>query len=147
MWYYKNKEFDPTHDELSSWVGFVYELEDKSNGKKYIGKKLLWSKRRLPPLKGKKRKRVQIKESDWKDYYGSNEEVKGLVESHGGDRFIRTVLRLCKTKGELSYYEAKEQFDKDVLFDPMYYNEFIGLKVHSKHLGDIDGRRRKKVCE
>lgn len=147
MWYYKNKEFDPTHDELSSWVGFVYELEDKSNGKKYIGKKLLWSKRRLPPLKGKKRKRVQVKESDWKDYYGSNEEVKGLVESHGGDRFIRRVLRLCKTKGELSYYEAKEQFDKDVLFDPMYYNEFIGLKVHSKHLGDIDGRRREKVCE
>lgn len=147
MWYYKDKEFNPTHDELSSWVGFVYEIEDKTNGKKYIGKKTLWSKRRLPPLKGKKRKRIQIKESDWKDYYGSNEEVKGLVEAHGGDRFIRTVLRLCKTKGELSYYEAKEQFDRDVLFDPMYYNEFIGLKVHSKHLGDIDGRRREKVCE
>tara|TARA_X000001036_G_scaffold298478_1_gene277571 strand:+ start:978 stop:1421 length:444 start_codon:yes stop_codon:yes gene_type:complete len=147
MWYYKDKEFNPTHDELSSWVGFVYEIEDKTNGKKYIGKKTLWSKRRLPPLKGKKRKRIQIKESGWKDYYGSNEEVKGLVEAHGGDRFIRTVLRLCKTKGELSYYEAKEQFDRDVLFDPMYYNEFIGLKVHSKHLGDIDGRRREKVCE
>ena len=147
MWYFNNKKFEPTHDELSSWVGFVYELEDKSNGKKYIGKKLLWSKRRLPPLKGKKRKRTQIKESDWKDYYGSNDEVKNLVEAHGGDRFIRRVLRLCKTKGELSYYEAKEQFDKDVLFDPMYYNEFIGLKVHSKHLGDIDGRRREEVCE
>ena len=147
MWYFNNKIFEPTHDELSSWVGFVYELEDKSNGKKYIGKKLLWSKRRLPPLKGKKRKRTQIKESDWKDYYGSNDEVKNLVEAHGGDRFIRRVLRLCKTKGELSYYEAKEQFDRDVLFDPMYYNEFIGLKVHSKHPGDIDGRRREKVCE
>ena len=147
MWYYKDKEFNQAHDELSLWVGFVYEIEDKTNGKKYIGKKTLWSKRRLPPLKGKKRKRIQIKESDWKDYYGSNEEVKGLVEAHGGDRFIRTVLRLCKTKGELSYYEAKEQFDRDVLLDPMYYNEFIGLKVHSKHLGDIDGRRREKVCE
>ena len=147
MWYFNDKKFEPTHDELSSWVGFVYELEDKSNGKKYIGKKLLWSKRKLPPLKGKKRKRTQIKESDWKDYYGSNDEVKNIVEAHGGDRFIRRVLRLCKTKGELSYYEAKEQFDRDVLFDPMYYNEFIGLKVHSKHLGDIDGRRREKVCE
>lgn len=147
MWYYKDKEFEPAHDELSSWVGFVYEIEDRTNGKKYIGKKTLWSRRRLPPLKGKKRKRIQIKESDWKDYYGSNEEVKGLVEAHGGDRFIRTVLRLCKTKGELSYYEAKEQFDRDVLLDPMYYNEFIGLKVHSKHLGDIDGRRREKVCK
>ena len=68
MWYFNDKKFEPTHDELSSWVGFVYELEDKSNGKKYIGKKLLWSKRRLPPLKGKKRKRTQIKESGWKDY-------------------------------------------------------------------------------
>ncbi len=38
MWYYNNKIFEPTDDELSSWVGFVYELEDKSNGKKYIGK-------------------------------------------------------------------------------------------------------------
>ena len=101
----------------------------------------------MPPLKGKKRKRIQVKESDWKDYYGSNEEVKDLVESHGGDRFIRRVLRLCKTKGELSYYEAKEQFDRDVLFDPMYYNEFIGLKVHSKHLGARNGRTREEVCE
>ena len=107
----------------------------------------MWSKRRLPPLKGKKRKRVQVKESDWKDYYGSNEEVKDLVEAHGGDRFIRRVLRLCKTKGELSYYEAKEQFDRDVLFDPMYYNEFIGLKVHSKHLGASNGRTREEICE
>lgn len=147
MWYFNDKKFEPTHDELSSWVGFVYELEDKSNGKKYIGKKLLWSKRKLPPLKGKKRKRTQIKESDWKDYYGSNDEIKNLVEAHGGDRFIRRVLRLCKTKGELSYYEAKEQFDRDVLFDPMYYNEFIGLKVHSKHLGASNGRRREEICE
>ena len=81
MWYFNDKIFEPTHDELSSWVGFVYELEDKSNGKKYIGKKLLWSKRRLPPLKGKKRKRTQIKESDWKDYYGSNDEVKRFSRS------------------------------------------------------------------
>ena len=147
MWYFNDKKFEPTHDELSSWVGFVYELEDKSNGKKYIGKKLLWSKRKLPPLKGKKRKRTQIKESDWKDYYGSTDEIQNIVEAHGGDRFIRRVLRLCKTKGELSYYEAKEQFDRDVLFDPMYYNEFIGLKVHSKHLGASNGRRREEICE
>ncbi len=137
MWYLDNKEFSPTHDEISSWVGFVYEIEDNTNGKKYIGKKLFWSTRRLPPLKGKKRKRVVVKESDWQKYYGSNEQVKTLVEDHGGERFTRTILRLCKAKGELSYFEAKEQFDRNVLLDPMYYNEFIGLKVHAKHLKGV----------
>ena len=137
MWYYNDKPFEPTQEEMSAWVGFVYEIEDKQNGKKYIGKKLLWSTRRLPPLKGKKRRRVVKKESDWLDYYGSNEEVKLLVEQDGGSRFVRRVLRLCETKGELSYYEAKEQFDRDVLFDPNYYNEFMGLKVHSKHVAHL----------
>ena len=137
MWFKDNERFEPTQEELSSWVGFVYEIEDKFNGNKYIGKKLLWSTRRLPPLKGKTRRRVKKLESDWQDYYGSSEQVKALLEEDGPDRFVRRVLRLCKTKGELSYYEAKEQFDRDVLFDPNYYNEFIGLKVHSKHVAHL----------
>ena len=107
-------------------------MTELSTGKKYIGKKGFWSTRRLPPLKGKTRRRLTIKESDWRDYYGSSEEVKRLVENGGA--FRRDILRLCKTKGECSYYEAKAQSDKDVLFDDTYYNEFIGCKIHSKHL-------------
>jgi len=42
---------------------------------------------------------------------------------------------LCKTKGECSYYEAKKQFEYDVLLNDEFYNEFIGCKIHSKHLG------------
>ena len=67
-------------------------------------------------------------------YYGSSEELKLLVETKGGDAYHREILRLCKTKGECSYYEAKEQFDRDVLFKDEYYNEFIGCKIHSKHV-------------
>ena len=65
MWIYNEKEFKPTQDDLQSWVGFVYLITDTANSKKYIGKKLFWSTRRLKPLKGKTRKRVQVKESDW----------------------------------------------------------------------------------
>lgn len=137
MWLYEDKEFKPIPDELSSWVGFVYEVQDKSNGKKYIGKKGFWSTRRLKPLKGKTRKRVVKKESDWMKYYGSNEQIKLLLEEHGPTRWNRTILRLCKSKGEMSYYEAKLQFDKNVLFDSNYYNEFIGLKIHSKHVANL----------
>ena len=132
MWLYENKTFEPT--QLEDWVGFVYVITDLSNNKKYVGKKNFWSIRRLPPLKGKTRKRTKKSESDWMDYFGSSEEVKSLVEEKGGDNFKREIIRLCKSKGEMSYYEAKEQFDRDVLFSDEYYNEFIGCKIHSKHV-------------
>jgi hypothetical protein len=134
MWHYQNVPFEPTEEELSQWQGFVYMITERSSNKKYIGKKFFWSRRRLPPLKGKTRKRIVIKESDWKTYYGSSEDLKTLVEERGDDNYYREILKLCKTKGECSYYEAKEQFERDVLLKDDYYNEFIGCKIHSKHL-------------
>ena len=131
-WTYEGQPF--TSDMISDNVGFVYQITNLQNGKKYIGKKWFWSTKKLPPLKGKKRKRTVVKESDWKQYYGSSEEVKLLLEQHGKDNFKREILRLCKTKGECTYYEAKLQFDFDVLLRDDYYNEFIGCKIHSKHL-------------
>lgn len=131
MWLYENKEIaDPPED----CQGFVYCITELDTGKKYIGKKNFWSVRKLPPLKGKSRRRTKKSESDWKDYYGSSEEVKTLVESKGVKNYKREIIRLCKTKGEMSYYEAKEQFDRSVLLSDEYYNEFIGCKIHSKHV-------------
>lgn len=134
MWYYEDKEYNPSEDELSNWVGFVYLITEKETGKKYVGKKFFWSTRKLPPLKGQKRRRTKKTQSDWMKYYGSSEELKLLVEERGGDAYHREILHLCKTKGECSYLEAKEQFDRDVLLRDDYYNEFIGCKIHSKHL-------------
>jgi len=134
MWFYNGKEFNPAEFDSSDLAGFVYLITDLNNGKKYVGKKNLWSTRRLRPLKGQKRRRVKKLESDWKDYFGSNEEVKLLVENEGRERFKREILRLCKSKGEMTYFEMKEQIDREVLFRDDYYNEFIGGKIHSKHL-------------
>ena len=78
------------------------------------------------------RARVQ---SDWKDYHGSNDQVKQLREE--GKLFKRRILYLCRTKGECSYYEAKLQFENDVLLRDDYYNEFIGCKIHSKFIKDM----------
>jgi len=134
LWLFENKEFDPADSRIDELAGFVYCITDLNNGKKYVGKKTLWSIRRLKPLKGKTRKRIKKAQSDWMKYYGSNEEVKLLVENDGGERFKREIIRLCKTKGLMNYYEAKEQFDREVLFSDEYYNEFIGCKIHSKHV-------------
>ena len=132
MWYYGDKEF--TSEMIEDYVGFVYIITDKNNNKKYVGKKLFQSKRRLPPLKGKTRKRTVIKESDWQDYFGSSDEVKALVESQGRDTFHREILHLCNSKGEMSYLEAKEQFDRNVLLDDSYYNGIINCKIHRSHV-------------
>ena len=134
MWYYNNKVFEPEEEFLKDYVGFVYQITEKETGRKYIGKKFFWSTRRLPPLKGKKLRRKVTTESDWRDYFGSNGELKMLVEEQGDGGYHREILRLCKTKGECSYYEAKLQFEYDVLLKDEYFNEFIGCKIHSRHL-------------
>lgn len=131
MWIYNNETYDETPEE---YQGFVYMITELDTDKKYIGKKFFWKPKVLPKTKTRK-KRVKTRvESDWREYYGSSKEVQELVEDKGSDNFKREILRLCKTKGECSYYEAKLQFEYDVLLRDDFYNEFIGCKIHSKHI-------------
>jgi hypothetical protein len=111
---------------LDDYIGFVYLIVNMLSGKKYIGKKLLKFKR-TKQVKGKKKKTTI--ESDWKNYYSSSDELKQDVEKLGVHSFKREILRLCKTKSELSYYEAKHQFEKDVLLSDGWYNKWIMIRV------------------
>ena len=131
MWYYEDNLYEDTPEE---YQGFVYQITELNTGKKYIGKKFFWKPKTLPITKTRKRRVKTRVESDWKSYYGSSKEVQQIVEDKGSDSFKREILRLCKTKGECSYYEAKLQFEFDVLLRDDYYNEFIGCKIHSKHI-------------
>ena len=131
MWYYNNELYEITPEE---YQGFVYQITELDTNKKYIGKKNFWKPKTLPITKTRKRRvRTRI-ESNWKQYYGSSNEVCRLVEERGIEKFKREIIKLCKTKGEMSYHEAKMQFDNDVLLREDYYNNFIGCKIHAKHL-------------
>lgn len=131
MWYYNGNEYNETPEE---YQGFVYLITELDTDKKYIGKKNFWRPKTLPK-NSKRSRRVRTRvESDWRIYFGSSKEVQLLVEDKGEDNYKREILRLCRTKGEMSYYEAKLQFDHDVLLRDDYYNEFIGCKIHSRHL-------------
>ena len=132
MWYYNGEEF--TSEMIEDNVGFVYIITNVSNNKKYVGKKILVSKRKLPPLKGKKRRRTKIVESKWQDYFGSSDEVNAILEEHGRDIFKREILNLCKSKSEMSYLELKEQMDREVLLNDEYYNGIIQVKIHRAHV-------------
>lgn len=131
MWIYKDEIFDTTPEE---YQGFVYEITEIDTNKKYIGKKNFWKPKTLPITKTRKRRVRTRTESDWREYFGSSNELQSLVESRGSDKFKREILILCKTKGEMSYHEAKLQFERDVLLSDEYFNEFIGCKIHSRHI-------------
>jgi len=131
MWLYNEKIYDETPEE---YQGFVYQITELDTGKMYIGKKNFWKPKTLPK-NSKRSRRIRTRvESDWRTYFGSSKEVQFLVEQKGQENYKREILRLCTTKGEMSYYEAKLQFEKDVLLRDEYYNSFIGCKIHSRHL-------------
>jgi hypothetical protein len=133
-WLYEEKLFD----DPTGYYGFVYEITCHENGKKYIGRKYFtMSKTRQVKLK-KKRSRV---ESDWREYWGSSKYLLADIEKYGQEKFTRRIIRLCKTRGECNYWEAKLQFENNVLqatFDnsePAYYNENILVKFTRKNIG------------
>ena len=109
--------------------GFIYEITNLVNDKKYIGRKQMVKKIRRMPLKGKKRKRIDYVESDWKTYTGSSDKLNIDIASNGKDKFLFKILRFCRNKYELGYFEAKMQFDKDVLLSEGYYNGIINCRI------------------
>ena len=128
MWTYKGEEVNELPLDCE-W--FVYLITNLANNKKYIGKKLARFKVTKPPLKGRKNKRRSTKESDWKTYWGSSDHLNADVEEFGEENFTREILHYCQSRGMLSYLEAKEQFDREVLLTDEYYNGIINVRVGS----------------
>lgn len=131
MWLYEGKEFE---GDAEGYYGYVYEIENLSNGKKYIGRKF-FTKAGYKQVKGKTKK--IRKESDWLDYYGSSPTLLKEVETFGKENFKRTILRLCKSRGECNYWEAKMIFETDAILDSRYYNESVQCRVHSSHINHL----------
>ena len=123
-WLYNDKPFTST--DIGDYFGFVYLITNKSNGRRYIGRKYLWQFR---TPKGKKRKVKS--ESDWKKYYGSCPELKEDIDKFGRENFSRTILSLHKTKGKTNFEETRQLFNNNVLTEaldsgtPAYYNSNI----------------------
>lgn len=112
--------------------GFVYEIVSRETGKRYIGKKQLYSYHtKVSKVFNERTKRwnkvreVIATESNWKDYFGSSVEVKELIEQEGKQNFKRKILALASSKKELTYLELAHQCKNDVLTDSLYVNSNI----------------------
>jgi hypothetical protein len=131
VWHFNKKEFDGVDKQ---YEGFVYLITNLENGMKYIGKKHFWERRKNP-----KTGRRQTKESDWRNYFGSCDQLKEDVKKLGKDKFKREILYLCPHKKSMSYYETYEQFKRNVLLDETYYNTNIEGKFYSSEVERIYG--------
>lgn len=126
-WKYRNEEFVNATEDTYGFIYCIYYTD----GSRYIGKKNFWKDVRLKPRKTDRvnAKRIVTRETDWKRYLGSSKITMHLeVES-------KVILRLCRTKTDLTYWENYYLYQEEVLFDDMYHNQNIGGKVFpSEHL-------------
>ena len=137
-WLYKGLEINEISDLPNNAFGFVYQTTHLPTNKKYIGKKslmynlkkklgkkekALWEGKGRPPVY----KRV-LKESDWKNYYGSHSFIKEANE----EDLKREILKIAYHKKELTYLECKYQFTLGVLESRSYLNDNILGKFFDK---------------
>ena len=144
-WTYQGRPITEISDMPEGTIGFIYKITNHQTGEYYIGKKSLYAKRTLPPLKGYKRKRKVVKESKWVDYRSSNAKVQLWFheneaailadnESEINDSLELKILRFCSTPKSLTYYETEELFHHRVLEDELSLNDNILGKFFRKDL-------------
>jgi len=149
-WWYEGKIITDISDMPENTYGFIYEVLHKPTDRKYLGKKVLFfernvriGKRETEALKEERKakgiggrvpaKKKVIKESDWKDYYGSHKDIVELVKEGKQFEFERKILTFVPNKKLLTYYECKYLFIKEVLEERNnYINDNILGKFYKK---------------
>lgn len=143
-WIYENEIFDS--DLIKDYYGFVYLITGQTTGRRYIGRKYFWQKRK--PRTGSKRRVTS--ESDWKKYYGSCPELKEDIKKYGKLDYKRQILSLHETKGFVNFEETKQLFLNNVLSEslddgrPLYYNSNILGRYMRKDYGQFQSNIKNK---
>jgi hypothetical protein len=133
---------DGKDPDPKNFFGFVYEIEDKLTGMKYIGKKQYYFYRGTCETSNDIEKddwnRECWEESDWRFYCSSSEILKHIIAERHGDFYFR-ILDQATSKLKLHLMEVDYQVKYDVLNaelpngDRMYWNQNIAsceFKVH-----------------
>lgn len=145
-WWYDGKIVTDISDMPDGTYGFIYQTTHTPTGRKYIGKKVLFFERNVKIgkkesllLKEERKakgiggrvpmKKKVVKESDWKEYYGSHKEILDIIKSGGQFEFSRKILCFVPNKKLLTYYECKYLFINEVLEDR---NNFINDNILGK---------------
>jgi len=148
-WTYQGRIITELSDMPEETYGFIYKITNGLTNEYYIGKKQVISirkrnfgKKEIAALTDKRIKRYEMvtKESKWQDYRSSNKIVSGWFDKDGrpyltaNDRIELKILKFCKSKKALKYYELQEQFSHNVLIDEYSLNDNLLGKFFRKDL-------------
>jgi hypothetical protein len=120
-WLYKNKILEEAPEGV---FGFVYLITNIKTGKMYIGRKYLGKTRRVKQ-KGKSRRKVIRKDSDWRTYIGSSKTLQEQINKNK-KTFKFEILAFGKTKGQVNYMEENLHHKFHVASSSKFYNDCIG---------------------
>lgn len=138
-WIYQGEEVNSLEKIPEGAIGFVYHIVT-SEGREYIGKKNLYTKRKrkfgkkeIAKLTDKRLKHWEyvVKESDWKTYNSSNKQLKEDIKN--GIEITKYIVAYAFEKKELSYLEEKNLWCNGVLeHGDKYYNDNISGRYFKK---------------
>lgn len=141
-WELKGREVKHTKDLPEGTIGFVYIIH-LSNGKKYIGRKSLYSftkrnfgKKEIAAMADKRLKTYEIvkKESKWQSYVGSNSFLKDELKEEIVTVEKKEIIKVAFTNKQLTYLETQALFCYGVIESDEYYNDNILGKFYRKDL-------------
>lgn len=156
-WIYNNKKIKDIEDFPKEVIGFIYRINNLSNGRYYIGRKSLRSvrntkiakstydrlkkeggyklSRRTNKSQTKKQKkkvwnhyREDIKETNWKTYKGSSKDLLNDINKNKHE-IHKEIIHLCYTKTEMTYKETTEILCSGCFEDPNCYNGWVSAKI------------------
>ena len=148
-WTYQGRIVNELSDMPEGTYGFIYKITNGHTNEYYIGKKQVISirkrnfgKRETAALTDKRMKRYEMvtKEAKWERYRSSNATVSSWFDKTGNpssaenDKLELKILKFCKSKKSLTYYELQEQFSHNVLADTHSLNDNLLGKFFRKDL-------------
>lgn len=126
-------------------IGFLYCITQISTGKKYIGRKIFWTKKTFQKNGIQRRKTVQ---SDWQRYWGSGPLLQSEILRCGKEDFRREMLLIANSKSELSYLETYAILYSGALLRPdEYFNEWFSAKITRGHLTKVSAGLGSKISD
>lgn len=140
-WHFEGNTITCLADMPEGIIGFIYKINNLTTGKYYIGrktvasikkKKLTLKEKLLPENKRKTFKYDFCESTGWKNYCGSNLILK--AEAAEGHKIIKTILKYCFSKAELTLEESKAILCGGALQDPLSYNMWVSCKIYKRNL-------------
>lgn len=134
-WNYKDYVLEDD-DIPKDAIGFIYIITNNNDGRRYIGKKLLTkagTEKKL--LKNGTKKTVKCrKQSDWKNYWSSCDELKKDIQEYSENTFTRDIICFTFSLTTHTYLENKYLYKYEVLESNKFYNGNISSKLFKVHV-------------